>query len=162
MTIFDYLVLFVLICSVVISALNGLVKEGLSFAGWLAAFWVANTYSEPFAKMLPHLFSSETAMLVVAYLVLFVGVKLLAMLLEKMLQRMVEESGLSAVNRGLGALFGLGKGVLIVLAAAMLCGMTAIPKQPFWKNAMLRPAVETGVRIVKPMLPYSFAKRINF
>ena len=162
MTIFDYLVLFVLVCSIVISALNGFVREGLSFAGWNAAFWIANAYGESLAKLLPDVFSNDTALLITSYVVLFVGVKLLAMMLEKMLQRMVEEGGYKTANRGLGAVFGLGKGVVIVLAVAILCGMTAIPKQPFWKDAMLSPVVEAGVRLIKPLFPYSFARQINF
>ena len=44
MTIFDYLVLFVLVSSVVISTLRGLVKEILSLLGWIVAFVVANMY----------------------------------------------------------------------------------------------------------------------
>lgn len=162
MTIFDYLVLFVLICSVIISAFNGFVKEGLSFAGWNAAFWIANAYGEPLAKLLPDFFSSSTAVLIMAYLVLFIGVKLLAMMLEKALQRMVEEGGYKTANRGLGALFGLGKGIVIVLAVTLLCGTTAVPKQPFWKQAMLSPVAEAGVRMIMPLLPYGFARQIHF
>ncbi|MET0858797.1 MAG: CvpA family protein, partial [Telluria sp.] len=37
MTIFDYLVLFVLLASVVISTMRGLVKEILSLVSWVVA-----------------------------------------------------------------------------------------------------------------------------
>ena len=53
MTIFDYLILLVLVCSVVISTLRGLVKEVLSLASWIIALVVANAYGEALAKMLP-------------------------------------------------------------------------------------------------------------
>ena len=53
MTIFDYLVLFVLVSSVVISTLRGLVKEILSLLGWIVAFVVANAYGARLAPMLP-------------------------------------------------------------------------------------------------------------
>ncbi len=162
MTIFDYLVLFVLICSIVISALNGFVKEGLSFLGWNVAFLVANAYGDALAKLLPDWFSNTTAVLITAYVVLFIGVKLLVMMLEKALQRMVEEGGYKTANRGLGALFGLGKGVVIVLAVTLLCGTTAIPQQPFWKQALLSPLAEAGVKMIMPLLPYSFARQIHF
>ncbi|RJX32081.1 MAG: CvpA family protein [Oxalobacter sp.] len=162
MTIFDYLVLFVLICSVVISAFNGFVKEGLSFAGWNAAFWIANAYGEALSKLLPDFFSNSAVLLITAYVVLFVGVKLLAMMLEKMLQRMVEEGGYKTANRGLGALFGLGKGIVIVLAVTLLCGATAVPQQAFWKQALLSPVAEAGVRMILPLLPYGFARQIHF
>ena len=53
MTLFDYLVLFVLICSVVIGTMRGLVKEVLSLLSWIAAFTIANMYGEQLARLLP-------------------------------------------------------------------------------------------------------------
>lgn len=44
MTIFDYLVLFVLVTSVLISMMRGLVKEILSLVSWIVAFVIANAY----------------------------------------------------------------------------------------------------------------------
>ncbi|OWP20506.1 colicin V production protein, partial [Microbacterium sp. AISO3] len=60
MTIFDYLVLFVLVSSVIISTLRGLVKEILSLLGWIVAFVVANAYGAQLAPMLPELLPGET------------------------------------------------------------------------------------------------------
>ncbi|MDB5776468.1 MAG: colicin production family protein, partial [Herbaspirillum sp.] len=53
MTIFDYLVLFVLVCSVIISTMRGLVKEILSLASWIVSLFVANLYGAKLATMLP-------------------------------------------------------------------------------------------------------------
>ena len=46
MTLFDYLTLFVLLASVIISTTRGVVREVLSLASWVAAFVVANLYGE--------------------------------------------------------------------------------------------------------------------
>ena len=54
MTIFDYLVIFVLASSIIIGTLRGLVKEILSLAGWIVAFVVANAYGPWLAAMLLH------------------------------------------------------------------------------------------------------------
>lgn len=162
MTIFDYLVLFVLICSVVISTLRGLVKEILSLAGWIVAFIVANAYGEALAPLLPAVIPSATTRLIVAFIALFIGVRLLMGLLAMALEAIVKASGLTLVDRGLGGLFGLARGALIVLAAVLLCGMTAIPQQPFWKHALLSPLAETMAYTVKPFLPGEFASRVQF
>ena len=162
MTIFDYLVLFVLICSVVISTLRGLVKEILSLAGWIVAFIVANAYCEALAPLLPEVMPGATTRLIVAFIALFIGVRLLMGLLGMALEAIIKASGLSLVDRGLGGLFGLARGAVIVLAAVLLCGMIAIPQQAFWKNALLSPLAETAAHTVKPFLPSEFAKRIQF
>ena len=162
MTIFDYLVLFVLVSSVVISTLRGLVKEILSLLGWIVAFVVANAYGATLAPMLPELLPGETARLILAFIVLFLGVRILMGLLSLAIGALVEATGLSLADRGLGGLFGLARGIVIVLAAVILCGMTAIPQQAFWRDALLSPMAETGARTVRPFLPAALAQHVRF
>ena len=64
---FDYLVLFVLIASVVISTLRGLVKEILSLVGWVVAFVVANVYGAQLAPLLPEVIPGGSARLMAAF-----------------------------------------------------------------------------------------------
>ncbi|WP_313703329.1 CvpA family protein [Massilia sp.] len=162
MTIFDYLVLFVLVSSVVISTMRGLVKEILSLLGWIVAFVVANAYGAQLGPMLPELIPGETLRLMVAFVALFLGVRILMGLLSLALGAVIEASGLSLADRGLGGLFGLARGVVIVLAAVILCSMTSIPQQDFWKDALLSPLAETGARTVKPFLPAALAQHVQF
>ena len=162
MTIFDYLVLFVLVSSVVISTMRGLVKEILSLLGWVVAFVVANAYGAKLAPLLPELVPGETVRLMVAFVALFLGVRILMGLLSLALGALIEASGLSLADRGLGGLFGLARGVVIVLAAVILCSMTSIPQQDFWKDALLSPLAETGARTVKPFLPAALAQHVQF
>lgn len=162
MTIFDYLVLFVLVCSVVISTLRGLVKEILSLLSWIVSFVVANAYGEDLATMLPDMVPGNATRLIVAFIALFIGVRLLMMLLTMAIDALVKASGLTLADRGLGGLFGLGRGLVLVLAAVLLCGMTAIPQQPFWKEALLSPMAETAARTVKPFLPGDVARHVQF
>ena len=162
MTLFDYLVLFILISSVVISTMRGLVKEILSLAGWIAAFVVANAFGAKLAPMLPSMIPGESLRLIVAFIALFLGVRVLMGLLALAIGALIEATGLSLADRGLGGLFGLGRGIVIVLAGVILCGMTSIPQQAFWKNALLSPMAETGARTVKPFLPAALAQHVQF
>jgi membrane protein required for colicin V production len=161
-TIFDYLVILVLIASVVISTMRGLVKEMLSLASWIVAFVVANAYGAELAQMLPAMVPGEVLRLILAFIALFIGVRILMGLLGLAVDALVKAGGLSLADRGLGGLFGLGRGLVIVLAAVILCGMTTIPQQDFWKNALLSPLAETGARTIKPFLPAAFAQHVQF
>lgn len=162
MTIFDYLVLFVLLCSVIISTWRGLVKEVLSLASWIVSFMIANAYGEDLASMLPDIIPGQITRLIVAFIVLFIGVRLLMMLLTMAIDALIKASGLTVADRGLGGLFGLGRGLVIVLAGVLVCGMTALPKQEFWKGALLSPLAETAARTVKPFLPGDVARHVQF
>ena len=162
MTIFDYLVLFVLISSVIISTMRGLVKEILSLLGWVVAFVVANAYGAQLAPLLPEMIPGDTVRLMVAFVALFLGVRILMGLLALALGSLIEAAELTLADRGLGGLFGLARGVVIVLAAVILCSMTSIPQQAFWKDALLSPLAETGARTVKPFLPAALAQHVQF
>ena len=162
MTIFDYLVLFVLAASVVISTMRGLVKEILSLTGWIVAFVVANAYGARLAPLLPDMIPGDATRLIVSFVALFLGVRILMGLLSLAVGALVDAAGLSLADRGLGGLFGLGRGLVIVLAGVILCGMTSIPQQDFWREALFSPIAETGVRTVKPFLPAAVAQHVQF
>jgi membrane protein required for colicin V production len=161
-TIFDYIVLFVLVSSVIISTMRGLVKEILSLLGWIVAFVLANAYGARLAPMLPNMIPGETVRLIVAFIALFLGARMLMGLLTLAVSALISASGLTLADRGLGGLFGLARGIVIVLAGVILCGMTSIPQQAFWKNALLSPMAETGARTVKPFLPAALSQHVQF
>lgn len=142
--------------------MRGLLKEVLSLLGWVAAFVVANAYGAELALLLPEIIPGNTLRLIMGFIVLFIGVRLLMSLLTMAVDSVVTASGLKVIDRGLGALFGLGRGIVIVLAVALLCGMTAIPQQPFWRDALLSPLVESAARTVQQFLPGDFIRQVKF
>lgn len=162
MTIFDYLVLFVLGASVVISMVRGLVKEVLSLIGWVVAFVVANTYAAQLALLMPEVVPGEVLRLILAFIALFIGTRILMGLLSMVLGALLDAGGLSIFDRLLGAVFGLGRGLVIVLAAVILSGMTSLPQQDLWQDALLSPYCELGARTVKDFLPAAMAQHVNF
>ena len=162
MTAFDYVVLFILLCSIVISTMRGLVKEILSLLGWIAGFIIANAWCDALARLLPDVIPGSSGRLIVAFVVLFIGVKLLTMLLAMAIDAVLRATGLSIVDRGLGGLFGLARGAVIVLAAVLVCATTAIPQQAFWKEAVLSPLAETAARTAMPFLPGNLVRYVKF
>lgn len=162
MTLFDYIVLLILICSIVISTMRGLIKEILSLVSWTVAFVIANAYSELLASWLSSFFPGQIVRLIVAFILLFVGVRLLMALVMMAVDAVIKASGLSLADRGLGGLFGFARGCVLVLAAVLVCGMTTMPQQAFWKEALLSPLAETAARTVIPFLPTSISHHVRF
>jgi membrane protein required for colicin V production len=162
MTAFDYVVLTILVASIVISVLRGLVKEVLSLLAWLAAFVIANRYGAQMAALLPDAVPAGTVRLVSGFAILFIGTMLLSSLVNLAIAHIIRASGLQVVDRGLGGLFGLARGVLIVLTLVILAGLTDLPRQPVWRDAVLSPMAESAVRTIKPLLPDEWARHVNF
>jgi membrane protein required for colicin V production len=161
-TIFDYAVLAILGISVVISILRGLVREILSLIGWVAAFVVASKFAANVAPMLVVLPSHPVLRTIAAFLLLLVGMAILMALVNWALMKAISAAGLTLADRGLGGLFGLARGLVIVLALVLVAGMTKLPQMEFWKDAVLSPLAETAVLTVKPWLPADIGNRVNF
>jgi membrane protein required for colicin V production len=162
MTWFDYAVIAVIAISVVISAARGLVREVLSLAAWFIAFIVANQWATDVAAMLPDSISGAMLRLLVAFVALLVGTLILGGIVNWGINRMIQTAGLQFADRGMGGLFGLARGVLIVLTAVILAGLTSLPQQPFWRNALLAPLAVEGVRTIKPLLPENWARYVHY
>jgi membrane protein required for colicin V production len=162
MTLFDYLLLFILICSVIISTMRGLIKEILSLVSWIVSLVLANAYGATLAELLPAVVPGQILRLIVSFLILFIGVRLLMYLLMLAVDALIKASGLTLADRGLGGLFGLARGCVIVMAVVLICGMTAIPQQAFWKRALFSPMAETAVQTAMPFLPGSVTEHVKF
>ena len=166
MTLFDYIVLTILIASVIVSTVRGLVKEVLSLMAWIAAFVVANGYASEMAAMLPDGFTSmlpgSLTKLIVGFVILFVATLFLGALINLAIGALIRAACLSFADRGLGGLFGFARGTVVVLTLVILAGLTALPQQPFWREALFSPLAETAVRTIKPMLPPDWAHHVHF
>ncbi len=80
----------------------------------------------------------------IAFAIIVIGVMLVAGVANALLSRLVQVSGLSGIDRSLGLMFGLVRGVVLVLILVALAGLTELPQQEFWRNALLRPYAEQG------------------
>jgi len=162
MTAFDYAVLAVILVSVLLGLWRGVVSEILALAAWVVAFFVARSQALTVAGWLAGQIADPGMRMAAAYVLVFVGVLLVFAIARMLISLMLKAVGLGVLDRLLGASFGALRGILVVLAAAMVAGMTPLPKTEAWRDAVLAPPLETVVIAAKPWLPVEAAKRIRF
>ncbi len=162
MTAFDYTVLAVLGLSIILSVMRGLVKEVLSILAWFVAFYVGRTYTDQMLPLIPTDIPSESLRTLAAFLVLFLATLLLATLLAIAISAIFKKVGLGWLNRILGAVFGAFRGVLIVCILVLLAGMTDMPKDARWKNAMFSAPFEALVVSMLHWLPDGISKHVKY
>jgi membrane protein required for colicin V production len=161
MTGFDYGVLAILGFSLLVGVLRGLLRELVMLAGWISAFVLATTFSRQLTPLMPQSLGPVLAPLI-AYVVIFVVVLLTAGFIALLLTILAKSAGMSALNRMMGAGFGVIRGLLVVLALVLVAGLTPLPKEPFWRNAVSSGAFETAIIAARPLLPEDLRKRIVF
>ncbi len=162
MTSFDYTVLIIIGISIVVSMMRGAVREVLAIVGWIAAIYVARTYASQLVPLLPQDIPTEPLKVLAAFVILMLGVLLVANLLSIALSSIIKKIGLNWLNRFVGVLFGLARGLLIVCVLVFLAGLTSFPKDARWTNAMFSSPLEVLVKSMLPWLPPSVAKHVNF
>jgi len=162
MTSFDYVVLTIIGLSIILSVMRGFFREALAILGWIAAFVVAKMYANQLVPMMPTDIPTESLRILAAFLVLFFATLLVASLLSIALSSIFKKMGLGWLNRLLGAFFGLARGVLIVCIVVFLAGLTELPNDTRWRNAMFSAPLEALVVSMLPWVPISIAKHVKY
>ena len=162
MTSFDYSVLLIIGISIVVSMMRGAVREVLALAGWLAAIYVAKAYATQLIPLLPADIPTEALKILAAHIIVFFGVLLIASLLTIAVSSLIKKIGLNWLNRGIGAVFGFARGLLIVCVLVFLAGLTSLPKDARWTNAMFSSPLEALVKTTLPFVPKIVANHIKY
>ena len=161
MTWVDYAILAIFCLSILVGVLRGLVRELIAIVGWVLAIALATTFSGQVAELLSERLG-PTASSVAAFLGIFVVVWMLSGVVGFVLSRAVKAVGLAWTDRMMGSLFGLIRGAIIVIALAVVAGLTALPRTVAWRDALFTGSVETVVNGVKPLLPPSVSDKVRF
>lgn len=138
----DLAILGILAVSVIVSLFRGLIKEVFSILVWVAAFFAASQFSGPLAEGLEAYIELPSARMILAFVAVFLLVLVVGGLLNYLVGKIVEHTGLSATDRLFGSLFGLMRGLVIVMVAVVLARFTPFPQDPWWQDSRLLPQFE--------------------
>jgi len=142
--------------------MRGFVKECLGLASWIVAAWVAKSYAVDIAVMLPVSIPNQGLRLIAAFAIVFLGILLVTSLLAIAIGELFKKVGLGWVDRTLGGIFGCARGLLIVGVLVLLGGLTSLPQDPRWRNAMFSSPLEAMVLSAKPWLPPEMVKHLKY
>jgi len=161
-TVFDYAVIAIVALSTVLGVLRGGVRELLGLTSWIIAFVAAQSLSGLLAPMLPPSFGGHAVRVVIAFAAVFLLALLVLGIAGSVVVNLLRRAGLGTADGLLGLAIGLLRGILICLVAVMAAGLTPLPQQPEWHNAVSSKWFESLVGQIKPYLPDSVARRINY
>jgi membrane protein required for colicin V production len=155
----DWILLGVLLASMVIGLWRGLVYEVLSLAGWVAAFVVAQLLASDVVGWLPFIKGAPASVqYAVAFAVVFVVTVFVAGLVSWLIKKLVETVGLRPVDRTLGGVFGLARGLVLLLALTVVLQLTGLSRDAWWTTAQGPVWLELVLTGLKPLLPQTFVE----
>jgi len=149
MTLVDYGIVFVAIVSALVGVWRGFTTEALSLLALLAAIGLAWTFAEPFAPSLGNWAEAPEVRLWLARGIIFVVVLVLGSLVSWLARKLIRHTGLSGLDRTLGAAFGLLRAAVLVGLAVIVLQFAEVDREPWWQEARLRPYAERVAEAVK-------------
>jgi len=162
MTWLDYAVIGVMGISTGWGVWRGLVREIMSLAGWVIAFLAANLFAAPVAELLPRAVTHPEYRLLLAFAAVFALTLVVTSVAALLLGKIITAVGLGATDRLLGALFGLARALLILVALALVAGLTRMSARPVWKDSISGASLAGAALALKPWLPPALAERLRY
>ena len=132
LTAIDWVIFVVLALSTLLSLWRGFAREAISLAGWVAAFLIANLLADQLAAMLADTISNETGRYVAAFAILFAVTLMVASVLGIFAAKLISVTGLSILDRLLGTVFGVTRGIILVLVCVFVLRQLVPPQDLQW------------------------------
>jgi membrane protein required for colicin V production len=158
----DWIILLILTASVFRSLMRGLVEEVFSLAAWIVAFIGAKWGAVIVGPVLPIGVENERMHYFAGFAVVFLAMMIVVFITGHLVKNSVEAVGLKGADKLIGGLFGLLRGLVILVGLTLAAGLTQLPKTDFWRQSSLSHALEIMAIQVKPLLPEKLSKYISF
>ncbi|ALG89914.1 MAG: colicin V production CvpA [Confluentimicrobium sp.] len=135
-TIIDAVVAVVVVLSAILAYSRGLMREAMAILGWVAAAFLAFVFApavEPLIKQVPVLgeFIADSCeiSIIAAFAAVFAVALVVVSIFAPLFSSVVQRSALGGVDQGLGFLFGVLRGIVLV-AVAFFAYNTVVTSEP--------------------------------
>jgi membrane protein required for colicin V production len=151
----DLILLGILLISGVLAFSRGFVREVLSIGGWLGAGLItleAYPHTRPFVRQ----YISEPLLADLAgAVVVFIVSLVILWAIASAISRRVQASEIGALDRSLGFLFGIARGVVVICLAYLVLVQFVPPEEhPDWlANARATPVIRYGAQVLVEIVP---------
>ncbi|MFC1750570.1 CvpA family protein [Pseudomonadota bacterium] len=149
----DYAILGIITLSAAIGVWRGFVREALSLAIWVSAFWLAYAGAGVVEVHLDGWIADQSLRLVAAFILLFLCVHIAGFVISRLLSTLIRSIGLKGVDRVAGAAFGIVRGAVVIAAIILVAGLTPVIDEPLWKESFMIVVIEDALKWVEQYYP---------
>ncbi len=154
----DWLILLVVVTSILMAAGQGLFVELFSLSGAVVGYLLASWQHARVAAWYAPYVKSDAVADAAAFLTIFVLVMVLAGMLGRFLSGVLKESGLRWIDRLLGAVFGLVRGIVVATVVVMAL-VAFVPESRVLAGSAFGPYVLMTGRMVARVAPQEVRER---
>ncbi|MDP9195735.1 MAG: CvpA family protein [Pseudomonadota bacterium] len=167
--VFDLVIIAIVLVSAVLAFSRGFVHEILSVSGWVAAYFGAReigplieSTTGSFLESIPgarefveEYMAWDMVVTILALVIAFAVILAICAIITHFISRSIRSSALNAVDRSLGAAFGIARGALLVSLMWLLATwIWKTDEQPVWmKEARTRTLLASGADFLRELAP---------
>jgi membrane protein required for colicin V production len=134
----DYVIVAIVLISSVIGLVRGVVREVLSLALWILAIVLALGFSDRLAETLGTRIDAPAIRYVVAFALIFIATLVLGGMVQWLILRLIQSTGLSGTDRLIGLVFGALRGAVVCIVAVIALRPFVIDES-WWQTSRLVP-----------------------
>lgn len=135
----DAIILGVVVISALISLSRGFIKEALSLVTWIVAGVVAWMFGGSLAHHFEAYIDTPSVRIIAACALLFVATLMIGSLVNFLLAQLVQATGLTGTDRLLGMVFGVARGLLLIVILVGLLSLAPVAQDAWWQQSTLIP-----------------------
>ena len=133
-------IILILVVSSLFSLWQGLIKELLSMVNWLIAFILATMLRGWMAGFLVDLIETPSLRELTAFAIVFFVSLLIFAMINKLLDELIEFSGLGPLDHVFGLAFGAVRGFFLVMVILIVVHKALpVEQDPWWQESVLIP-----------------------
>jgi len=140
--------------------MRGFIQVAMSLAGWFVGLAAAHFLANFLVPYLTSTGLGETPRYALAFVVVFAIALMAWSILTLVLKNAVNSVGLGGLDRLLGAIAGLARGVVIVISLTVLISISPAEQSETWQASKAVKMSKDAAQSIKPILPPTLAALI--
>jgi len=146
-----------------IGAWRGFVREVMALVTWTLAILFAWLFAPDLAGSFEGMTRDPAMQQVLSFIAIFVGIFIVGSIISLVINRLVlKKEALKVPNILMGGLLGILRGVVVIVIAFMLAGLTPLPRSDWWRSSRLAPHFERLAIAASAYIPRDIARHIRY
>lgn len=152
---YDLIFFGIIIVSAIFALLRGGISEVLSLSTWFIALWLMHKFGNYINHLIPNAVTSSFLRSIIVYIIIFIIVAIFIAILRKIFASVINALNLGGLNRLLGFVFGIIRGVFICAIIVIVIEMLNLDPSHSWRTSKAYPVIYPTVKLILNAIPDS-------
>jgi membrane protein required for colicin V production len=161
-TTLDIGVLVLVGLSTLFAFMRGVIRELIALVAWVVGIVAGLAFTPVVGAWLPETLGNPAIRYFVAFTLILIAALFLGAIIAWPIARVVRAAGLGFVDRFLGSIFGLARGLLLAVAFTLFAGLTSLPRSSWWQDSVLAGPLVAAALVAAAYLPRDWAEALDY